>query len=419
MYQGFSGDFDSASRCSSSPSEPQYLSSVDSFSQSIGSPTTAAQECTTGVGEMPGSFVPTLTAITTSQDLQWMVQPTVISSVAQTQSHIPPMAQTSMDPYNLPGTSYSTPAMCSYSTGEPSKPTRASRSRRARDETLTAEEEEKRRVRRERNKLAAAKCRNRRRELTDRLQTETDQLEEEKAELQSQIAELHKEKERLEFVLVAHKPACKIPFQDPVSPQPSAAAAEEFCPHRTPPVWVPMKSPGTVQRCVGSALRRVPLPLLLLSVCQLSSQAPGVVPFEEVWNRSYCRTIEVLVDVVREYPSQSEYIFKPSCVPLLRCAGCCGDEKLRCTAREMYNVTIQVIKLKPLEHVTKQEEMIFTEHSSCECRPRRKRLKGDRSGKRKGHRRRTKLEDEPELNQLGTMMNLKISTITLDVTMRT
>ncbi|XP_041035298.1 protein fosB isoform X2 [Carcharodon carcharias] len=226
MYQGFSGDFDSASRCSSSPSEPQYLSSVDSFSQSVGSPTTTAQECTTGIGEMPGSFVPTLTAITTSQDLQWMVQPTVISSAAQSQAPLPALPQPSMDPYNLPGTSYSTPGMCSYSRPEPSKPSRSSRPRRARDETLTAEEEEKRRVRRERNKLAAAKCRNRRRELTDRLQSETDQLEEEKAELQSQIAELHKEKERLEFVLVAHKPACKIPFQDPLSPQPSAAAVE-------------------------------------------------------------------------------------------------------------------------------------------------------------------------------------------------
>ncbi|PNI84351.1 FOS isoform 9, partial [Pan troglodytes] len=32
------------------------------------------------------------------------------------------------------------------------------------------EEEEKRRIRRERNKMAAAKCRNRRRELTDTLQ---------------------------------------------------------------------------------------------------------------------------------------------------------------------------------------------------------------------------------------------------------
>uniref|UniRef100_UPI00398EBFED protein FosB-like isoform X2 n=1 Tax=Pristiophorus japonicus TaxID=55135 RepID=UPI00398EBFED len=228
MYQGFSGDFDSTSHCSSSPSEPQYLSSVDSFSQSVGSPTTAAQECTPGVGEMPGSFVPTLTAITTSQDLQWMVQPTVISSVAQSQSQaqLPPLPQPTMDPYNLPGTSYSTPGMCSYSSAEPPKPTRASRSRRARDETLTVEEEEKRRVRRERNKLAAAKCRNRRRELTDRLQTETDQLEEEKAELQTQIAELHKEKERLEFVLVAHKPACKLPYAERLSPQPSAATVE-------------------------------------------------------------------------------------------------------------------------------------------------------------------------------------------------
>ncbi|XP_060712089.1 protein fosB [Hemiscyllium ocellatum] len=228
MYQGFSGDFDSASRCSSSPSEPQYLSSVDSFSQSVGSPTTTAQECTTGVGEMPGSFVPTLTAITTSQDLQWMVQPTVISSAAQSQAQaqLPALPQPSIDPYNLPGTSYSTGGMCPYSRGEPSKPTRSSRPRRARDETLTAEEEEKRRVRRERNKLAAAKCRNRRRELTDRLQSETDQLEEEKAELQSQIAELHKEKERLEFVLVAHRPACKIPFEEPVSPQGASVTAE-------------------------------------------------------------------------------------------------------------------------------------------------------------------------------------------------
>ncbi|XP_078097839.1 snake venom vascular endothelial growth factor toxin ICPP-like [Mustelus asterias] len=143
--------------------------------------------------------------------------------------------------------------------------------------------------------------------------------------------------------------------------------------------------------------------LFLLPIFQLSKQAPGVMPFEEVWNRSHCRAIEVLVDVVREYPSQAEYIFKPSCVPLLRCAGCCGDEKLRCTVRETYNVTIQVIKLKPLEQVTSQEEMIFTEHSSCECRLRRKRLKSDRrTGKRRGQRRRTKMGDTSELNQCPT-----------------
>nr|KAF6409845.1 FosB proto-oncogene, AP-1 transcription factor subunit [Rousettus aegyptiacus] len=247
MFQAFPGDYDSGSRCSSSPSaESQYLSSVDSF----GSPPTAAasQECA-GLGEMPGSFVPTVTAITTSQDLQWLVQPTLISSMAQSQGQPLASQPPAVDPYDMPGTSYSTPGISGYSSGGasgsggpstsgatsgpgPARPARA-RPRRPREETLTPEEEEKRRVRRERNKLAAAKCRNRRRELTDRLQAETDQLEEEKAELESEIAELQKEKERLEFVLVAHKPGCKIPYEEGPGPGPLAETSQDAPPNLT------------------------------------------------------------------------------------------------------------------------------------------------------------------------------------------
>ncbi|KAJ8368976.1 hypothetical protein SKAU_G00090040 [Synaphobranchus kaupii] len=233
MFQGFPGDLDSGSRGSSSPSiESQYLSSVDSF----GSPptTSAPQECVSasggagGVGggvcssgeggEMPGSFVPTVTAITTSQDLQWMVQPT-LSSAGQSEPGTSAMAQPApLDTYELPGPSYGsgmgfTPPGTGTDAPGPVRQSRT-RSRRTRDETLTPEEEEKRRVRRERNKLAAAKCRNRRRDLTDRLQSETDILEEEKAELEAEISELQKEKERLEFVLVAHQPGCKIPYHE-------------------------------------------------------------------------------------------------------------------------------------------------------------------------------------------------------------
>ncbi|NXA58810.1 FOSB protein, partial [Mohoua ochrocephala] len=183
------------------------------------------QECS-ALGDMPGSFVPTVTAITTSQDLQWLVQPTLISSVAPGA----PMAQPPpLDPYDLPGPTGDTTSGRSLRdspgggtlgtphsvTSPPSSPIpRSARVTVPSVWQLTPEEEEKRRVRRERNKLAAAKCRNRRRELTDRLQAETDQLEEEKAELESEIAELRKEKERLEFVLVAHAPACKVPFED-------------------------------------------------------------------------------------------------------------------------------------------------------------------------------------------------------------
>ncbi|XP_053545192.1 protein FosB [Bombina bombina] len=222
MYQGYDSS-------SSSPSaESQYLSSVDSF----GSPSTvgAQQECV-ALCDVPTSFVPTVTAITSSQDLQWLVTPALISSMAQSQ----PTSGPPLDPYDLPGPSYASPSGAYGPTPpaappgaldqpESSRPTRA-RGKRTREEALTPEEEEKRRVRRERNKLAAAKCRNRRRELTDRLQSETDLLEEEKSTLEAEIDELRRQKEQLEFALLSHRPGCKLPYEEPDLPPSDPAAS--------------------------------------------------------------------------------------------------------------------------------------------------------------------------------------------------
>ncbi|KAG8562093.1 hypothetical protein GDO81_015588 [Engystomops pustulosus] len=208
MYHGFpsSTEYEAASsRCSSaSPagdSLTYYPSPAASFS-SLGSPLTPTELST----ESSSSFVPTVTAISTSPDLQWLVQPTLISSVAPSQSRA--------HPYGSAPT-YSRSGVIKGSSGRGQ-----SLGRRGKVEQLSPEEEEKRRVRRERNKMAAAKCRNRRRELTDTLQAETDELEDQKSALQAEIAGLLKEKEKLEFILAAHKPACKIPhdlegaFQD-------------------------------------------------------------------------------------------------------------------------------------------------------------------------------------------------------------
>lgn len=102
---------------------------------------------------MPGSFVPTVTAITTSQDLQWLVQPTLISSMAQSQGQPLASQPPAVDPYDMPGTSYSTPGLSGYSSGGasgsggpstsgttsgpgPSRPARA-RPRRPREETVS------------------------------------------------------------------------------------------------------------------------------------------------------------------------------------------------------------------------------------------------------------------------------------------
>ncbi|XP_060113781.1 placenta growth factor-like [Heteronotia binoei] len=90
-------------------------------------------------------------------------------------------------------------------------------------------------------------------------------------------------------------------------------------------------------------------------------------PFEEVWSRSYCRTRETLVDVLSEFPQQTEHVFKPPCVPLRRCAGCCGDEGLECAPLETRPLDLQVVQVSPLLGTTQQVQLTFTEHERCAC----------------------------------------------------
>uniref|UniRef100_A0A8D0GNV7 FOS like 2, AP-1 transcription factor subunit n=1 Tax=Sphenodon punctatus TaxID=8508 RepID=A0A8D0GNV7_SPHPU len=201
MYQDYPGNFDTSSRGSSgSPGHPDTYSS-------------GATQQKFRI-DMPGSgsaFIPTINAITTSQDLQWMVQPTVITSMLSPYSRSHPYSHPLQSLSSVSGhTALHRPGVI--------KTIGTTVGRRRRDEQLSPEEEEKRRIRRERNKLAAAKCRNRRRELTEKLQAETEELEEEKSVLQKEIAELQKEKEKLEFMLVAHGPVCKIIPEERRSP---------------------------------------------------------------------------------------------------------------------------------------------------------------------------------------------------------
>lgn len=82
--------------------------------------------------------------------------------------------------------------------------------RNKRDEKLTSEEIQRKAQRRERNKVAAAKCRQRRVDQTNVLINETENLEEEKSQLETEIQSLQQQKEQLEFLLNAHKPMCKV-----------------------------------------------------------------------------------------------------------------------------------------------------------------------------------------------------------------
>uniref|UniRef100_A0A5F5PTI1 Vascular endothelial growth factor A n=2 Tax=Equus TaxID=9789 RepID=A0A5F5PTI1_HORSE len=105
-----------------------------------------------------------------------------------------------------------------------------------------------------------------------------------------------------------------------------------------------------------------------------------VVKFMDVYQRSYCRPIETLVDIFQEYPDEIEYIFKPSCVPLMRCGGCCNDEGLECVPTAEFNITMQIMRIKPhqSQHIG---EMSFLQHSKCECRPKKDKARQEKCDK--------------------------------------
>ncbi|KAM6961224.1 placenta growth factor [Aplochiton taeniatus] len=115
----------------------------------------------------------------------------------------------------------------------------------------------------------------------------------------------------------------------------------------------------------------------------------GVMLFQEVWGRSFCRSMEQLVEVVQEYPGETEHIYSPSCVPLVRCSGCCGDENLECFPTHTSNVTIQLLKIRPAEQGQDYVEMSFVEHQTCECRVRKAVAKSERR-RQKGRGRKRK-----------------------------
>merc|ERR1712064_108984 len=82
--------------------------------------------------------------------------------------------------------------------------------RRKQDEDLMDPEEEKRRLRRDRNRLAAAKCRKRRLDQIETLQLEVDGWEKRNKKLEDEIAALTEENDEMALFHEAPKSSCKL-----------------------------------------------------------------------------------------------------------------------------------------------------------------------------------------------------------------
>jgi len=82
-------------------------------------------------------------------------------------------------------------------------------------------------MRRERNKQAAARCRQRREDLTQSLMTEVKMWEGKKNDLEEEIRQLRSQKEELEYILQAHSSTCGLMTTQTRNPAPVVAVKSE------------------------------------------------------------------------------------------------------------------------------------------------------------------------------------------------
>merc|ERR1711884_751498 len=82
--------------------------------------------------------------------------------------------------------------------------------RRAEEDSVDPEEDAKRKMRRNRNRLAAAKCRQKRLDQIADLQVEVAKWEMKNRSLEEEVASLREEKEELQYVLAAHRQSCTL-----------------------------------------------------------------------------------------------------------------------------------------------------------------------------------------------------------------
>merc|ERR1712018_200313 len=88
--------------------------------------------------------------------------------------------------------------------------TRPRANKRRAEEELDPEEDAKRKMRRNRNRLAAAKCRQKRLDQIADLQVEVAKWEMKNRSLEEGVASLREEKEELQYVLAAHRQSCTL-----------------------------------------------------------------------------------------------------------------------------------------------------------------------------------------------------------------
>ncbi|XP_053334725.1 snake venom vascular endothelial growth factor toxin [Clarias gariepinus] len=73
-----------------------------------------------------------------------------------------------------------------------------------------------------------------------------------------------------------------------------------------------------------------------------SNGDPETILLEDTVNKSSCQPRETLVKVYDEFSEQEQYHFRPDCVSVKRCSGCCLNEETKCMPEHTSTVEFEV-----------------------------------------------------------------------------
>ncbi|XP_051801619.1 vascular endothelial growth factor C isoform X4 [Acanthochromis polyacanthus] len=159
----------------------------------------------------------------------------------------------------------------------------------------------------------------------------------------------------------------------------SASSVDELMTLIYPSYWAALKCTSKLSTAVASTASKVsqhPQPHLLrpLADPEESTFAAAYLnldvlkSIESEWRKTQCMPKEVCVDVGREFGAPTNIFYKPPCVSVYRCGGCCHSEDKQCKnistgylSKTLFEITV------PITQGTKPVTISVANHTQCSC----------------------------------------------------
>uniref|UniRef100_A0A3Q3XEU2 Platelet-derived growth factor (PDGF) family profile domain-containing protein n=1 Tax=Mola mola TaxID=94237 RepID=A0A3Q3XEU2_MOLML len=88
---------------------------------------------------------------------------------------------------------------------------------------------------------------------------------------------------------------------------------------------------------------------------------------DEEWQRTQCMPRETYVDVAKELGTDPSMFFKPPCVSVHRCSGCCNQEGITCRNTTTVYVNKTVLSVIPFKLAPEPVLIKVANHTECRC----------------------------------------------------